>query len=116
MKTVDEYLNGLSADQRQELEKIRELVKELVPDTEEVMSYGVPTFKYHKRPLLYYAAYTNHFSIYPASDEMIKVVGKDLEKFRASKGTLRFIKEQPIPNSLLKEIILFQAHRIDAKT
>lgn len=48
-ETVDEYLGALEPDFRAELERIRALVKELVPEAEETMSYSMPTLKYKQR-------------------------------------------------------------------
>lgn len=94
--------------QRVELEKIRRIVKELVPDAEEVISYGVPTFKLNKRPLIYYAAYKNHMSIHPASDAMIVAISEKLGKFRTGKGTFQFTEANPIPEPMMKKIVLFR--------
>lgn len=108
MQTVNEYLAGVTDSQLEILEHIRQLVKRLVPEAEETISYGVPTFKVHKKPLIYYAAFKNHMSIYPASDAMIEAIGQELNKFRTSKGTLRFTGENSIPEPLLKKIILYR--------
>lgn len=108
MATVDDYLALVKPSQRNILEAFRKMVKELVPDAEESVSYGVPTFKYQKKPLIYYAAFANHMSIYPASDEMVAVVGKELADFRTSTGTLQFTETKQIPATLLKKIIQFR--------
>lgn len=116
IESVGDYIQAQSPEKKAELERIRKTVKKFYPDTEELMSYGMPAFKYHQRVLIYYAAHANHLSIYPASDEMIEAVGKDLEKYRVSKGTLKFTAEEPLPDKLLEAVIKFQASRIDQKT
>ncbi len=108
MTDIDDYLNRASPTQRIELEKIRQAVKHLVPDAEEVISYGIPTFKHNKRALIYYAAYKDHMSIHPASDRMIKVIGGPLAEFRTGKGTLQFTENNPIPEPMLQAIIRFR--------
>ncbi len=115
VESVSDYIQGQTPEKRAELVRIRKMVKKLFPDTEELVSYGVPAFKYHKRILIYYAAHTDHLSIYPASDEMIKSVGSDLGKYRVSKGTLKFTAQAPLPDKLLEAVIKFQASRIDEK-
>lgn len=116
MATIDEYLDKqASPSQRVVLERIRKLVKQLVPDAEEVISYGIPTFKYNRTYLLYMAAFKSHLSVFPASDEMIEAVGEELAKFRTSKGTLRFTEKNPIPEPMLKKIILFRLGSITKK-
>jgi uncharacterized protein YdhG (YjbR/CyaY superfamily) len=66
-KTVDEYLNALDPAYRAELERLRALVTQLVPDTEETISYGMPTLKYRNRALVYFTASKKHMSFYPSS-------------------------------------------------
>lgn len=60
-KTVDEYLHELPEAQRDMLEKLREAIKTAAPEAEEVISYRIPTYKYHG-PLVHFAAFKNHFS------------------------------------------------------
>ena len=63
--TVDEYLNRIEPSQRKQFERVRKIVKKLVPEAEEVISYGIPTWKYRGKYLIYFAAFKNHMSIYP---------------------------------------------------
>ncbi|WP_168627591.1 DUF1801 domain-containing protein [Cryobacterium sp. BB307] len=51
-KSVEEYLNALEPAYRAELERIRALVTQLMPETEETMGYGMPTLKYKNRALV----------------------------------------------------------------
>ncbi|NOJ59798.1 DUF1801 domain-containing protein [Arthrobacter sp. 260] len=66
-KSIEEYLNALDPEYRTELERIRTLVQQLVPGTEEAISYGMPTLKYKNRALVYFTASKKHMSFYPSS-------------------------------------------------
>lgn len=112
MSSVDEYLKKVTPSQRAELGRIRQLVKQIAPEAEESISYGVPTFKYGKRPLIYFAAFKNHMSLFPTSDGMIEALGEKVSKFRTSRGTLRFTEDNPIPQPVIKEIILYRLENI----
>jgi uncharacterized protein YdhG (YjbR/CyaY superfamily) len=113
MTDIDAYFSNLNVEQRAELERIRETAKQLVPATEEVIGYGVPTLKYNKKPLIYYAAFKDHISIFPASDPMVETIGAELGKFRTSKGTFQFPYDTPIPKELLKKIVNYRKSEID---
>lgn len=102
MSEVDEYLKKVDPAQRKELERIRKIVKKIAPDAEEVISYRVPTFKYNKKPLLYYAAFKNHMSLFPGAPLRLK---DKLEGYKLRKGTIQFTVEKPLPESLIKEIV-----------
>lgn len=106
MSAIDEYLaaNATPA-QKARLERVRDIVKQIVPESEETISYGVPTLKYKKKNLIHFGAFKDHMSIFPASDEMIKEIG-ELAKFRTSKGTLQFTEDNPIPEPTIKKIVL----------
>lgn len=108
MSDIDTYLKNVTSSQKKTLESIRKLVKQTVPEAEESISYGVPTFKVRNHALLYFAAYKNHMSLYPASDEMIESIGHDIAKHRTGRGTLQFSETNPIPEPVIKKIILFR--------
>jgi uncharacterized protein YdhG (YjbR/CyaY superfamily) len=115
MNDVDTYLQNVEPQKRIILQDFRMLVKKMAPEVQESISYGVPTFKLNKKPLIYMAAFTNHMSVYPASDEMIAFVGDELKKFRTSKGTLQFTLKNQIPHPMLKKIILFRLTALNNK-
>jgi uncharacterized protein YdhG (YjbR/CyaY superfamily) len=43
---VDEYVGALPSGQRAQFQRLQAIVKRLVPEAEEAISYGIPTFKY----------------------------------------------------------------------
>ena len=60
MSVIDDYLDNVTEPQRNELERVRRIVKHLVPDgAEEVISYGMPTFRYRGKSLIHFAAFKN---------------------------------------------------------
>jgi len=103
IKTVDEYLKGLPSDVRSALEKIRSTVKSVAPNAEELISYGMPGFKYYG-PLVYMAAFKDHCSFFPGSSQVIKLYD-ELKEFKTAKGTIQFTVDKPIPVALIKKIV-----------
>jgi uncharacterized protein YdhG (YjbR/CyaY superfamily) len=108
--TVDEYLAALPDDQRKTLTTMRENIRSLVPDAVETISYGMPTFKYHGRPLIHFAAAKNHCAIY---GDMVVAQHDLLEGYDTSKGTLRFPSNKPLPKTLLKKLLAGRRAAID---
>lgn len=105
MSVIDDYLKGVSEPQRQQLERIRETVKKLVPDAKEVISYGMPVFKYKGKYLIGFAAFKNHMSVFPGAAPIRELKDK-LTSFNISKGTIQFTLENPLVEPLIEEIIL----------
>jgi uncharacterized protein YdhG (YjbR/CyaY superfamily) len=107
MSTVDEYLKSITPSQKAEFERIRRIVKRLAPEAAESISYGIPTFKVDHRPLIYFGAFKNHLSLFPASDTMLEQIS-ELSKYRASKGTLRYTEQDLIPENVIERILHFR--------
>jgi uncharacterized protein YdhG (YjbR/CyaY superfamily) len=74
------------------------------PETTEVISYGIPTFKY-KGPLFAFAAFSNHCSLFPMGSSVIQAFKDDLKDFQTSKGTIRFPVDKPPPAALVKKLV-----------
>ncbi len=111
MTQVDDYLAKLTPQQRTELQRIRGIVKTTLPDVEEVMSYGMPGFKYKKKYLIGYAAFKNHMSIFPGAAP-VEALKNDLKDFQLSKGTIQFTLENTIPERIIKELVRIRARAI----
>ena len=103
---VDEYIAAYPKPVRDNLEKIRKTISKSAPEADEVISYGMPAYKYHGM-LTYFAAHTNHYSIYPFSSA-IKAFRDRLLVYQTSKGTVQFPMGKPIPVKLIAEMIRFR--------
>lgn len=113
MSAIDTYLKSVEPSQQKELQRIREFIIKLVPEAEETLSYGMPTFKYKGKILLHIGAFKNHMSIFPTADpEIGSQLSRQLEEFRTSKGTLQFTEAHPIPDSLIKDIVAIRIQSI----
>jgi uncharacterized protein YdhG (YjbR/CyaY superfamily) len=107
-KTVDEYLANTPEPARSTLQHIRAVIQSVVPkETTEVISYGIPMFKY-RGMLVGYAAFKKHCSLFPTGSGVEKFT-KELKEYRTSKGTIQFPSDKPLPDALLKRIV---KHRI----
>jgi uncharacterized protein YdhG (YjbR/CyaY superfamily) len=105
VSTVDEYVQALTPGQREQFERVRRIVKRLVPDAEETISYGIPTFKHRGNYLIYFAAFKNHMSVYPT-------VGA-IEATKGTKGTFRFTENDPVPEDVVVKIVSHRMSEID---
>ena len=103
-QTVDEYLARVPEPARTTLNKIRAVVRSVVPaEATEAISYGVPSFKY-KGPLIWYAAFSNHCSLFPTAS-VIERFKNELKSYPTSKGTIQFPVDKPLPAVLLKKLV-----------
>ena len=89
---------------RSTLQKMRAAIRSAVPpDAVENISYGIPAFK-HKRVLVWFAAFSNHCSLFPTA-AIIEKFQSDLKAFPTSKGTIHFPTEKPLPTALIKKLV-----------
>jgi uncharacterized protein YdhG (YjbR/CyaY superfamily) len=104
-KDVDEYIAGVPEPARTTLNKIRAIIRSVVPpEATEAISYGMPAFKY-KGPLFAYAAFKNHCSLFPMNAALIDVFKEELKGFETSKGTIRFPVDKPPAATLIKKLV-----------
>ncbi len=112
-KTVDEYLDKLPEEVRTLLAKLRATIKSTAPKAEEVISYGMPGYKY-KGPLVYFAAFKNHCSFFPGSSQIIKLYD-ELKSFKTAKGTIQFTTDKPLPSAIVKKIVKARMQENEAR-
>jgi uncharacterized protein YdhG (YjbR/CyaY superfamily) len=93
VKNIDEYLLDIPEKQRLALEELRQIIRETAPKAEEVISYGMPAFKYH-------------CSLFAANATLIEGLYPELKAYKTSKGTIQFTPEKPLPVALVQKIVL----------
>jgi uncharacterized protein YdhG (YjbR/CyaY superfamily) len=111
---VDSYLAGLPDEMRVPLEAIRRTIKASAPNAVESISYGMPTYKYQDRPLIYFGASKNHCAIYGVDEEAHKDALAAYDT--SSKGTVRFPPGEPLPEALVEDILRTRIAQIEAAT
>jgi uncharacterized protein YdhG (YjbR/CyaY superfamily) len=102
---VDKYLASVPEKKRATLEKLRRTIRTVVPEAEEIIWYQIPTFKFQGKPLVSFAAFKNHCSLFPMSMAIIRAHQDELKGYLTSKGTVRFTSENPLPATLVKKIV-----------
>jgi uncharacterized protein YdhG (YjbR/CyaY superfamily) len=107
-KTIDEYIAACPPDVQELLKQIRMTIKEAAPDTEETISYNMPTFTLNGHYLVYFAAFKKHIGFYPAPVGNAEFEA-DLSGYESGKGTVKFPLDQPIPFDLIRKIVQFRA-------
>ncbi|HEY8350429.1 MAG TPA: DUF1801 domain-containing protein [Clostridia bacterium] len=100
--TVDEYIEAQLPEIRQILDKVRETIRKVLPDAEERIAYGMPTYR-GKRNIIHFAAQKKHLGLYPG-DKAIEHFADRLSGYKTSKGAVQFPYDRPIPLDLITEI------------
>jgi len=90
------------------------MIKEILPDVTEVISYGLPAFKYQGKVLVGYGASKNHCAVYLFSSSILEQFNEKISGFDYSKGTLRFKINSPLPSDLIQELIQAKIKEINS--
>jgi uncharacterized protein YdhG (YjbR/CyaY superfamily) len=114
-KSVDDYIASQPKEVRGLLERVRGTIRNAVPGAEEVISYGIPAFKLHGRPVLYFAGWKQHYSLYPSTAPLVEAFKKELAPYEVNnKGTIRFPLSEPVPVKLIADLARFRAKEVAA--
>ena len=64
---------------------------------EEAISYKMPAYRISAGPVLYFAGWKDHYSLYPASGQLVAAFQDELAPYVVSKGTIRFPSSRRVP-------------------
>lgn len=104
--SIEDYITATPENVKSKLEEIRNIIKNAAPDTEEVISYGMPAFK-RNGILVYFAGWKSHIGFYPAGSNMADFAD-ELSKYKTSKGAIQFRLDESLPEKLIAKIVRFR--------
>jgi uncharacterized protein YdhG (YjbR/CyaY superfamily) len=114
-KSVDEYMASLPEAAQAVLGRVRSTLRRAVPGAEETISYQMPTYKLPDGPVIYFASWKEHYSLYPASAYVLAELKDELAPYVISKGTIRFPFAQPVPAALIARIAKLRAAEVTGR-
>jgi len=103
-QSIDEYIAACPPDSQDYLRQIRKLIRTLVPDANEKISYQMAAFERNGRNLIHFAGWRKHVSLYPvpAGSEAFE---RQIAKYAGGKGTLKFPLDEPLPIKLIERVV-----------
>ncbi len=113
-QSVDEYIAAQPEAVRPKLEQVRAAIRKAVPEAVEGIGYRMPGYKLHGRPLLYFAGFKEHYSLFAASGSFFAALRDELKGYDLRKGTVHFPLAGPVPVKLIGRIAKLRADGIAA--
>jgi uncharacterized protein YdhG (YjbR/CyaY superfamily) len=112
--SVDEYIAAQPETVRAKLEQVRAAIKKAVPEAQEGIGYRMPGYKLHGKPMLYFAGFKDHYSLFAASGTFFAALEDELAGYELRKGTIHFRLTEPVPVKLISRIAKLRAAGISA--
>ena len=102
---ITAHLKKFDKPQRDALQAVRVIIAEALPEADEVIKYGIPTFAINGKGVIGFDGFKNHNSIFPYSGSIGSRLRDELSGYAQTKGSIHFDKEKPMPKTLVKKII-----------
>jgi uncharacterized protein YdhG (YjbR/CyaY superfamily) len=106
---VDEYIAAQPKEAQVALRLVRDAIRTALANAQETITYKMPTYKQDGKALIYFAAWKAHYSVYPASPELLAAFKDDLAPYEIEKSTIRFPYSEAVPTALIERIATFRA-------
>jgi uncharacterized protein YdhG (YjbR/CyaY superfamily) len=111
-ESVDDYIASQPKAVQSVLKRVRRTIRKAVPGADELISYNMPTYKLNGRPMIGFAAWRQHYSLYSSTDRLVAAFKDDLAPYAVNKGTIRFPLSEPVPVKLIEGIAKFRAKEV----
>ncbi len=108
---VDTYIASFPQDTQVLLKTMRRIILENANESEESISYGMPAYKLHGKPLVYFAGYKKHIGFY-ATPAGHSAFNEELSKYKQGKGSVQFPIEAELPARLIARMVQFRVQLI----
>lgn len=113
---IRSHLATLPQPQRDTLTALRITLRDLLPDASECISYNMPCFKVDGVAVAGFDGFKDHCSYFPHSGSVIGQIN-DVPTWCtvASKGTLQFPVDRPLPKTLVRKLVRARLREIAAR-
>src|ERR1041385_1821013 len=112
--SVDEYIGAQPEGVRLKLQQVRAAIQKAVPEAVGGMGYRMLGYKLHGKPMLYFAGFKEHYSVFAASGSFFATLEDELKGYELRKGTVHFPLTKPVPVKLISRIAKLRAAGIAA--
>jgi len=99
---IKKYIAEQDETIRPRLEDVYKVISDAMPNAEERISWGMPTF-WKGRNIIHFAAAKKHIGLYPGP-EAIEFFADRLQDYKTSKGAIQLPNNKELPLDLIKDL------------
>lgn len=100
-----ELIDTLDREKRDKLLSLYSIIKEVIPEATEKISWGMPTF-FDKKNIIHFFPHKNHVGLYPGPNA-IEHFRNELSSYKTSKGAIQLSYVNEFDKELIQAITLF---------
>ena len=86
-----------------------------LPNSKQVIKYGIPTFVVDGIPIIGFNGYKKHNSIFPYSGSVTSKLKSELSSYEQTKGSVHFSIDKPFPKGLLKKLLKAKFEQLEER-
>ena len=113
---VDAYIAKQPDEAQPVLHRVRRIIRNVLPQAEETISYQIPTYKLDGQYVVYFAGWKQHWSLYPVTEAVRARLTSELASHELSKGTIRFRLADPVPAKLVERLVRELARAAESRS
>jgi uncharacterized protein YdhG (YjbR/CyaY superfamily) len=113
--SLTDYVEGLKGANKQIIQHLYGVVRDMLPEVTEGVSYGMPALRYKQKALISFMETKHHLSCVPFSPAAIVAVQKDLAGFETTKGNVHFSATKPLSDDVVRNMVRYRAKEIESK-
>lgn len=102
---ITAHLKKFDKPQRDALQAVRKIIAETIPQAEEVIKYGIPTFAINGKGVFGFDGFKKHNSLFPYSGSFNEIFKDELKAYEQTKSSIHFPVDRPFPKVLLKKLV-----------
>jgi len=108
---IEAYIKSFPQATQEKLQQVRAIIMDNAQDSEEYISYAMPSYKLRGKPLVYFAGYKNHIGFYalPSGHEFFK---KEFSIYKTGKGSVQFPLDKDLPAGLIASVVQFRVKEV----
>lgn len=110
--TVDDYIASFQGEAKTRLSDMRKLIRKLLPNAEERISYNMPAYFIHQQLVVYFAGYDHHIGMYPGRTDSA-AYNELAARYAHGTSTARFPHYEPLPVSVIEQFIYTRLQELE---
>lgn len=112
---VDAHIRKFTGAQRETLEKLVSILREVLPGAEECISYNMPCFRVDGKAVAGFDGFKNHNSYFPHSGNIVSAVGPLPGWCSVTKGGLKFPLDRCLTKALVAKLVRARLREISER-